>query len=184
MEYSLKPNLKKVFFSNFLKVFFIALLIIGTVFLMKYIIGLEIYITALDALNLKINTSQILLSFIICVISLAILLPLVNLFWIKGTKYLFYDNKVLINRYAFNKLINSKKIFYQNVFRITHNKDGIFNNIFNCGNIILELNDQKNIKLEFIDNPLQRSNYVQGLLNRFRKIQQANFTEQRRKQKL
>ena len=183
-KYTLKPNLKKVFLSNFLGVVLIAGLIIFIVFMLDYVVGLDIFIESLEMFNVHIDSSQIIGNFILTVLGLAFLMSLVNLLLLKGIKYEFYNDKTKISKSAFFILINSVEIFYKDIFRVSYNKDGFFNKIFNSGVVVLEYSNKKDVKLEFIDNPEQISSYVQKLVNRCKQMEQARFTEEHKVQKI
>jgi hypothetical protein len=62
---------------------------------------------------------------------------------------------------------------------VSYTNNGFFNKIFNSGSVVLDLSGlkEREIKLEFIDEPLEISRYIQTVVNKYKKVQQAIFDE-------
>ena len=172
-----QPNSKKIFYSNFLKVIIVAAVIVGVLVLANSIIDFSILLYPFEVFDIDVDLSNMPLIFISIIVGVASLLAILNYFSIKGLQYEFYDDRIKSYRSAFFILLNSKEILYKNIFRVNFNKDGIFNNIFNTGTIVLELEGmiEKEEKLEFIDDPEHVTTYIKNQVMMDRHIKQAEF---------
>jgi ABC-type sugar transport system permease subunit len=132
-----------------------------------------------EVFNVEVDTLKIVYIFIAAVFCIALVASALNYFSVKGVKYGLYKNRLKIYRTAFFLLLSSKEVSYENVFRVTYNNKGFFNKLFKSGCVVLELSGTKNkeAKLEFIDNPLKVSEYIQKLIQNYRQMQQAVFDE-------
>jgi hypothetical protein len=179
LSVELKPNTKKVFLSNFLKVISTSLLIAGVFCVTVYIIGIETLLMPFDVFGIEVETSKIALIFLVSIFAVAFFASLLNYFSVKGIKYVIFSDKILVYRVLFFWMISSKEVSYENVIRVSYTNNGFFNKIFNSGSVVLDLSGlkEREIKLEFIDEPLEISRYIQTVVNKYKKVQQAIFDE-------
>ena len=173
----LRQNYTKAFFSKFLLIISFACLIVLLLFVLDYMIGIDVLMTPLEVFNIKVDTTKIMFHFVFAVVGIALLFGITNIISVRSLKYIFYDDQIVIK--SSNFLTSKKEIPFQNITNVDSNKDGLFNTIFNSGTVVLYLNniDQKQVKLSFIDDPLEVGNYVQSMIRKNMSMQQAELNE-------
>ena len=67
--YGIKPNTTKIFFSNLLTVLFIALSIVGVIFILHMFIGIKTLLTPFEVFNIELDTTKIVYRFVYVVFS-------------------------------------------------------------------------------------------------------------------
>lgn len=175
----LKPNIKKIYLKSLFTVGGAVLLMAGFLLMLHLTIGLDIFLFVFEIFEIEIDPPAMLLYASLGVVSISIFLLLANYLVARNTRYEFYQNRLEIHQVIFLVFIVTNEILYQNIVKITYNRDGIFNSLFNSGTIILELTAMKEGKseLEFIDNVEQTAQYIQKIITQFRYIKQAQFAE-------
>lgn len=180
----LKPNAAKVFFLNFLKVISIAVIIGVLFFAVKYTIGFEMFLIPFEAFDIEVEMPPNLVYYFIGgALGLALLLGGTNYLSFKGMRYNLYNDNITIMK----GLISSPKVIpFQNIQRITSNKNGMFKSILNFGSVVFELSGlkEKEIKLDFVDKPEEIASYIQKLVNKSAQLKQAKFSETYRLDKI
>lgn len=176
---TLKPNIKKIFSKNIFSVVGAVLLIIIVLSVVNWFFGLDIFLAPFETWDVSINPSKILLYAILTIVAVTIFLLIGNYLVTRNVRYEFYQDKLILYKNLFLIFIKSKEIPYQNITKISYNNDSIFNKIFNSGTIVLDLSGMKEskVELEFIDNVTENVKYIQGIVQEFKSIQQAKFTE-------
>ncbi len=179
----LKPNAKKVFFMNFLKVISIAVILVVVFLIFNYTIGFETLLTPFEVFNIEVNFPNLTPYFIGGVLGIALLLGGTNYLSVKSMRYNVYNDNITISK---GLSFSPKVIPYQNVLRITPNKNGLFKTILNFGSVIFELSGlkEKEIKLDFVDKPDEIASYIQSLVNKNAQVKQAKFSETYRLNKI
>lgn len=177
---SLKPNKKKIFLSNFMKVIFVAVSIVVIFLALGKFIGFDVLLMPLKVFNVNVESKMIIINFISAVFGVALLSSLLSLFSISGINYNIYRNRINVCKTILLFLISSKDISYDHIFRVNFTTNSLFNKIFSTGTVTLELTGlkEKSINLEFIDNPSNVVNYLQNILIDYRQTRQAIFDEQ------
>jgi len=130
-----------------------------------------------ELFNINIDYSAITLWAVLIIVSLALVVSIINYFLLKGMRYEFKNDRLNIRRVAFFIMIYSKQILYENISKVSFNNNGLFNTFFRSGEVVLELNNNKKIKLEFINNPEQTTSYIQKQLKRYKQLEQAKFSD-------
>ncbi len=179
---TLKPNIKKIFLKNFINFFIILFSISIVLFIINLQVGLDVFLLPFKTFGIDISTYSMLLYLISIIIGIFIFLLLVNYLIASNSRYEFNHNKLVLYENVFLVFIKSEEIPYQNIVKVTYNKNGVFNKILNSGTIVLELTGMKEdkIKMEFIDNVEQTAEHIENIRRRFMYIQQAQFTEKYR----
>ena len=157
----------------------VVLLIIIILLIFHWQVGLDLFLELFEIFDVSFNPSKIWLYSISLILGVTLLLLLVNYLVVGKLRYEFYQSKLVVYENTFLVFVNPKEIPYPNIVKISYNNDGIFNKVFNSGSIVLELSGMKEdkFKLELIDNIEQNVKYLQSLIQQFKNIQQAQFTE-------
>ena len=175
----LKPNIKKLFLKNLSNLIAIVLLIIILLLVINRQVGLGALLIPLETIGISINSSSIISFFILIILGIFVFLLGGNYLVAINSKYEFYSNKLVAHQTAFLIFVKSKDVPYQNIVKVSYNRDGFFDRIFNSGTVVLELTGIKEdrIRMEFLDNAEQTAGYIDSIRRRFASIQQAQFAE-------
>ncbi|TKJ17051.1 hypothetical protein CEE44_00765 [Candidatus Woesearchaeota archaeon B3_Woes] len=183
-ENVLKPNATKVFFLNFLKVISIAIVLGGLFLILKYTIGFEMFLIPFEAFDVEVSIpSGLVYYFFGGTLGLALLLGGSNYLSFRGVRYNVYNDNITIMK----GFVSSPMVIpFQNIQRITPNKNGIFKSILNFGSVVFELSGlkEKEIKLNYVDKPNEIASYLQKLINKSAQLKQAKFSETYRLDKI
>jgi len=173
----LRPNITKIVIKNAGMIVGIAVLVIGALILLNQTVGLDVFLDIFEMFGIEINTSTLLLYLILAAVGVSVLFIAFKALEMKNVRYEIYQNRLI--SYMGGLVTDSKEILYQNIVKITYNKDGLFNSLFNTGTIVLELSgmDIEKLEMEFMDNIEQTVQYIQGVMQQYRNLQQAQFTE-------
>ncbi len=170
----LKPNIKKVFIINLIKVMFALLILFIAYYLIKTV-GADIMRDFVEYFEISVE-GPVLLWFFIGAVFVLFLALILNYVSTAGEKYEFYPNKVVISK---GRTI---EVAYDYVSRVSYDNVGFENSLFNMGTIIIEFSGirEKQAKLEFIDNFLEKTRKIHDLINGYRLKKQAIYSEKAR----
>ena len=175
----LRPNITKIVIKNAGIVVGITVLVIGALILLNQTVGLDVFLDIFEMFGIEINTSTLLLYMILAAIGASVLFIAFKALEMKNVRYEIYPNRLISYQSSSILMTDSKEIPYQNIVKITYKKDGIFNTLFNTGTIVLELSgmDIEKLEMGFMDNIEQTVQYIQNVMQQYRNLQQAQFTE-------
>jgi len=177
-----KANVKKIILKDIFMIIGALALLSIAVLSIHLFVGFDIFLLPLETFDIIINPIKALLGFI-GVVAGASFLFLSGVYLASNKiSYDFYKDKIEIYRNVLLLLTDSEEIPYANIARITCNKDGIFNSIFNSGNIILELTGMKKSKVEikFLDDVEQTTQFIQSKMQEVAAAKQAQYEQGQR----
>jgi len=181
----LRPDTRKSFLFNVFKIVGAVALIIGIVFYINYVVDMSIFFDALKIIGININIAQkaLLIQFIIAVIVITGLLLTLNYLSLNKERYVFYEDKLVYYKNFLLIMIHKTEIPYQNIIRVNFDND-IFDahvegGMLAKGTINIELTgmEEKNIKLEFIDDTKTAVKNIQTLLTKYKTKAYARYIE-------
>jgi hypothetical protein len=177
----LKPNIKKVFIYDILKIISAAVVLIVFVLFFNYSVGSDVLVPIFETFGIvvEINTTTILLWFLAAVLIVAAALLIVDYLILSNVRYEFYPKKIVKYRTVFFILINSEDIPYGNIARVSYDYSGLINLLLKTGTVNVELTGTKknNLKMEFIDDPPKVSQYIQKCIALYKSRYYAERTE-------
>ena len=176
---TIKPNVSKIFLKNLIGISGVLLLVIVILWIVNLQVGLGVFLDVLKVFGLAIDPSSVLYYSIMFALGVSCLLLIGNYLANAKLRYEFYQNKLVAYLNSILVLTYSKEIPYTNISRVLFNNKGILNSILNSGTIILEMSGTGNerMELKFIDNVENVVQSIQNAIKEFASIQQAQFTE-------
>jgi len=180
----IKSNALKISLRRMFMFFGLLLLIGGGVLMIHYTAGLDVFITPLEAFNIDVNPVEIIPVVVggaaAAIIIVIVLIIAITYLGKAGERFEFRQADLVAKKGG--SIGGPQIISYQNVTRISCQKDGVFNTVFNCGDIILELTglDKSSIMIECADSPERYVQALQRLIHRTQAVQQARFSEQQK----
>lgn len=179
-----KPNARKACISRLLYVLGFVIVLAGAVVFLSQFIGLEDLLMPLESLGIEVDTSTLLPKMIIDSVAVIFVVSLVAV--ILGYTSVLGMQFELGTAGMTAKGGGTLEIPYQNVVKVSCDKDGIFNTLFRTGTLIVELTglDREKAKLTFVDNPERWTQYIQGLVQKVKATHQAQFTERQKINKI
>lgn len=177
----IKPNIKKVFLMNVIKIVSVAAFISLLDILFVRIIGKDFFQDVLAGLNVTAEFSMwhFTLWSILAIVVIITVVLITNYFVLGNVRYEFYPDKIIHYKSMLFVLLKSKEIPYGNIARINFDYEGFLNSLFNTGTITIELSamKEKELKMEFIDNAEQVVRYIQGMIQNYKTRYYAQRTE-------
>jgi hypothetical protein len=142
------------------------------------IVGFDVFLVIFDTFDYQVEVPSLIAYAIMGYVIIAVFLILGNILICGGTKFEFFYDKVNVHSSDFI-IIKTNDISYNNVVKVTYAEGGWFNQLFKLGKITLELSGLQKGKLEMenIDNVQQMTEYIQTIIDRFKSVKQAEFTE-------
>jgi len=184
----IKPNTKKVFLMNSVKVGSAALVVVLVAAVFIKLVGGEFLVEIFEGLGFSVEVKfwQVFLWFIVAVAGILAVLLVLNYITVGSLRYEFQPDKIVCYSCIFYILINSKDVPYENIVRINFDYKGFFNSMFNTGTITIELTAMKEreVKMEFIDNAEQVAKFIQRKVQEYKSQYYAQRAEEYRVDKV
>lgn len=175
-QLTLSTDKTKVMGLNVIKIAFVAIGLIGVLAYLNYMGLIENLAPVFEMLSdEEIDTSGIQRNFIIGIVLVSIVATLLVYVSYGGVKYIFYNDFMVKHQKT-----NEKQILYDNIVRVSFNKKGVLNKLFNMGTINFDLVDETKDKLEYIDSPEDAYAQIQNMINNH-KMQKYSQFEQKQK---
>ena len=180
----LRPNIKKIFLLNMLKIGFAVGVIITAVAFLNYMIDIkEVYKgiqEGFSGIGIQFSPpsqTQIIMWVTIALFGMGIFLMLFNYIALGKVRYIFYSNRLALYRSFLMIQVKEDMIPYSNIVKVSFEKA-----FPNTGNIALELSgmEQKEIKLQFIDNAVQAVANIQRLIQNYKASYYAQYAQDQR----
>lgn len=174
-QLTLSPDKKKVLTVNAIKIVFVAFALVGILWYLNYVGLVENMSFVFEMFGSKLNTSSLQRNFTIgiaVVSAIAILLTYINF---AGIVYIFYSDFMVKHEKS-----GEKQIAFDNIAKMSFNKKGILNKMFNMGTINIDLADESKEKLEYVDSPEDAYSQIQGLINIHKMRNYAQFEQKSR----
>jgi len=172
--YELKPDSKKLFISNLLKLTIIFILVFIGFLLLKNSGFITSFSEILQTFNINLSSDKIFIFIILVFIFVFFISILLSYLTLSNIRYSFYDEKLVCSQGFLGVKIKEITIPYDNIIRINFKEKGA-----NNGDIELELSGMKNDKfvLEYISNPEEMASYIQSIIDEYKQKKYAEFTE-------
>lgn len=154
--YILKPNIKRIFLFNLAKVLGFAFLLTLPILVLKFMDLLNVFLEIGKEYGIVISPAKFVLFFILYVIGAVVVLLLINYVTLGSVRYEFYPDRMEMYISIMFVLIDSKKIPYTNISRVSVDKS----------DVVIELSgmEKKEIRMTYIDNPGQIAQYIHKMV--------------------
>jgi len=177
----LKPNIKKVFIYNILRILFATVIIIGISIFYSYFVGFDVFVPIFETFGVtfEIDTTMVLWGFVGAILVATVVILIVNYLILANVRYEFYPEKIVKYKTAFFILINSEDTSYGNISRVSYYHSGWINWLLRTGTVNVELTGTKkdNLGMEFIDDPQKISQYIQKCIVLYKSRYYAEHAE-------
>jgi hypothetical protein len=175
-QLTLSTDKTKVMGLNVIKIAFVAIGLIGVLIYINYMGLIEDLTPVFEMFGAEeLDTSGIQRNFIIGIVLVSIVATLLVYVSYGGVRYIFYNDFMVKHQKT-----NEKQILYDNIVRVSFNKKGVLNKLFNMGTINFDLVDETKDKLEYIDSPEDAYAQIQNMINNH-KMQKYSQFEQKQK---
>ncbi len=178
--------LGKIFYTIKAKAFhekvfntFVKILLFGIVVgLIHFTAGLDTLLMPLDAFGINVEPMAVLKVLLIIVGVIFAIIVLLSYVFTRGIRSEFYQDRLVIFKNAFLGT-SSTEVPYQNIARVTYNKEGLFNQIFRCGTINIELTGMGKDKVEItcVSKVEQIVKYIEEIVKRIKYAQEARYMQ-------
>jgi len=173
MEYksvTIKPNAKKIFILNILKILIFSVIAIAIIIVIDVFTILDSLVEIFKIFNYGVEVNQIVFFLIILVVTISLGALIRNYIIVSNLSYEIYYDKIIYVNNAMFIFKNTVEINFRNVVRIYFSTKGLINQMFGTGSIIIDLTglDKKSITLDFIGNIEQVTSYLQNVINKYR----------------
>ena len=174
-QLTLSPDKKKVLTANAIKIIIVAFALIGILWYLNYVGLVENMSFVFEMFGSKVDTSGLQRNFIIGIVAISVIAILLTYINFAGVAYIFYSDFMVKHEKS-----GEKQIAYDNIAKMSFNKKGILNKIFNMGIINIDLADESKEKLEYVDSPEDAYSQIQGLINNHKMRNYAQFEQKSR----
>lgn len=176
-----KPNIKKVFLMNVIKVVSIALVVLLLVIFFFRIVGGDFFNEIFAAFDITIEAEfwHFVLWVILAIAVVTVIILTLNYLNLGNVRYELQPDRIVYYYNLSFVLLKSKEVPYGNIAKINFDYEGFLNSLFNTGTITLELTamKEKEFKMEFIDNAEQVARYIQKMIQDYKSRYYAQRTE-------
>jgi len=164
---------------NLLKVLSAVVILVVILVILQFTVGLSIFNEIFSTFGFSVEGAAALQWLILAILVVAVLVLGIGYFSIMNVKYEFYDDKLTYYRSVMLIFKSSTDISYQNISRVTYENQGFFDGLFNTGTVILDLSSlgEKELMMDFMDNPAEVAKYIQDVLRSYNLKAQAEYTE-------
>lgn len=180
----LRPDIKKVFFLNLVKVALIIGILAGSIYFVKYTIKIQ---DTLDDIKLGFqelgmqlsppSESEVIRWLIISVSVVSLVLLLANYIMLGKVRYVFYRDRLSLYKSFLMVSIKEQTIPYGSIAKVSYEGSAL-----NTGTVILEISgmNQKEVRLEYIDNADQAVANIQRIIENYRAEYYAQYAQDKR----
>lgn len=180
----LRPDIRKVFLFNVLKVGGISAAIIAVIAGLNSMVDIEGVYSNLqlgfNELGIKLSPlspSTVIMWATFGLFGITIFILLFNYIALGKVRYVFYNDRVVMHQSVFMIQVKEMAIPYSNIVKVSSEKS-----VFNTGNITLELSgmDKKEAKLKFINYAQQAVANIQRLIQNYKASYYAQYAADQR----
>lgn len=180
----LRPDIRKVFLFNVLKVGGISAALIAVIAGLNSMVdiggiysNLQLGFNELGIKLSPISPSTVIMWATFGLFGITVFILLFNYIALGKIRYVFYNDRVVMHQSVFMIQVKEMTIPYSNIVKVSFEKS-----IFNTGNITLELSgmDKKEAKLKFINYAQQAVANIQRLIQDYKASYYAQYAENQR----
>lgn len=171
----IKPDIKKAFLYNILRVAGVVALVVGTLIYLNIVVGLDLFLDSFAQMGITISTTSFISWFIFLIIFSTAILLILNYVNLGKLTYTLYPDKIVYNQSFFIMQTKDKTIPYANIAKITY-KDRA---LLNTSKITIDLTgtNKPNIELDFIDDAQEVVGKIQELVRDYKANYYAKYAQ-------